>query len=582
MLGKEISLSLSGFGSSASSAQSFLDLIRKPNNQRQADNKPGDILLQVSFEKTLISVDIPVSDLPAPQADGSSALVRGEAWYILGWLKNNKKVEGIYELRVRDSCYMPHTEMAIRLCVAPFDIEVLDWRRLDMSLSVLHAMDDEKSLTCPKLKRLRLYAGGWPALAYWTSEESLLFLDSLPELRSVEIHILSEFVGQYLSGSYVQLSENRFNTFKVAKPDSKLNVAFEAKSWSDLCPVVQRKIKPRDPTAVEATQLSNFLTAYGTLHREFGDDAVDGWRRTRLERRVLLSPLDEGRKHTPYIRVAIIDNGVDPGSINCHSISGSSFVPSDTGESNWWHITHSHGTKMARIITDLNPYCRLLVAKVGDSRTDFTASRVIKALNWAVAAKADIISLSLTLDEGSAKLQIAVDDAVNHGAVIIASVHGEGSRTKGAGYPASYHNVLAIASADGVGGPSSGTVEDQANYLFPGEKIVARTEHLGGLEDTPDISGPSVATAVAAGVASLVLAGERFALFQKECFDRPEYPMKLQGDVVRKVFKAMSSEKNYVRPWMFFGESKSRPSWGEGDSVLSWISRKYDSVLTSD
>jgi hypothetical protein len=80
----------------------------------------------------------------------------------------------------------------------------------------------------------------------------------------------------------------------------------------------------------------------------------------------------------PYIKVAVIDTGVDPGSIKCSRIHGASFIPSGSGggESPWWFSQHPHGTQVAKIITEIDPFCELLVAKVGDAHGDMTTERV--------------------------------------------------------------------------------------------------------------------------------------------------------------------------------------------------------------
>jgi hypothetical protein len=82
----------------------------------------------------------------------------------------------------------------------------------------------------------------------------------------------------------------------------------------------------------------------------------------------------------PYSKVALIDTGVDPGSVQCSQISGASFVSSGSGESPWWFSQHPHGTQMARIITELDPFCQLLVAKVGDLARDVTVGRVSQVM----------------------------------------------------------------------------------------------------------------------------------------------------------------------------------------------------------
>lgn len=116
---------------------------------------------------------------------------------------------------------------------------------------------------------------------------------------------------------------------------------------------------------IEVTRLEAFVQAYCILQKELEDpDFIED-----------VNPIFYADR---FIKVAIIDTGVDPHSIECHSIGGASFVPSESGESPWWFSHHPHGTQMAKIITELNPYCRLLVAKIGDSVMDMTIARLIQ------------------------------------------------------------------------------------------------------------------------------------------------------------------------------------------------------------
>lgn len=119
---------------------------------------------------------------------------------------------------------------------------------------------------------------------------------------------------------------------------------------------------------MEVTHLGAYIEAYSLLQSEFQDEGF----------------LDENRAKptlSPIVNVAVIDTGVDPDSIKCSEIRGASFVSSESGESPWWFSYHPHGTQMGKVITELNPYCRLLVAKVGDSVMDMTVDRVIQANN---------------------------------------------------------------------------------------------------------------------------------------------------------------------------------------------------------
>ena len=123
-------------------------------------------LLNVEFETTLRFVDIAVPKLPRQQQEHWRILIRSEVKQILDWLYGVKGVRGIYELRIRDSLYIPHCEEMIAACLQRFDIEVLDWMRADMSLRPVME-------TCPNLKEITLYASTWASAQAWTSKEGM-------------------------------------------------------------------------------------------------------------------------------------------------------------------------------------------------------------------------------------------------------------------------------------------------------------------------------------------------------------------------------------------------------------------------
>ena len=137
-------------------------MIKGLSNATNATKQKVASLLTVDFETTLRYVDIPIP--PFPQADVDYLFIpeRLEASLVLKWLRDSKKVSGIYELRVRDSLYLPHTEEVIAQCLKEFNVEVLDWMRIDISINPLKQ-------TCPLLKRLTLYVSNWANLSYWVS-----------------------------------------------------------------------------------------------------------------------------------------------------------------------------------------------------------------------------------------------------------------------------------------------------------------------------------------------------------------------------------------------------------------------------
>lgn len=81
------------------------------------------------------------------------------------------------------------------------------------------------------------------------------------------------------------------------------------------------------------------------------------------------------------VKVAVIDNGFDMEVVGKHVPpgGGASFCYDyKDRECNWFLATDPHGTHMANFITQLDPFCELYVAKVGNSRTDITPDAVIQ------------------------------------------------------------------------------------------------------------------------------------------------------------------------------------------------------------
>lgn len=168
----------------------MVDLNAKAENQ-PANGKTQEPLqeptLSVNFESTLSFVDIPVPNLPqAKVTENIGTPIRDEVKRILDWLRGEKEVTGIYELRVRDSLFIPHCEEIIKNCLDKFDIEVLDWERVDLSLEPLKD-------TCKNLKQLTLYGSSWTSLQYWTGEDAMILFDkSLPKVCLISSSCLEQ------------------------------------------------------------------------------------------------------------------------------------------------------------------------------------------------------------------------------------------------------------------------------------------------------------------------------------------------------------------------------------------------------
>ncbi|WP_164984146.1 S8 family peptidase [Oerskovia turbata] len=164
--------------------------------------------------------------------------------------------------------------------------------------------------------------------------------------------------------------------------------------------------------------------------------------------------------------------------------------------------TSDHATSMAGLVAGhrTGPFgggvavgVRLLdVVVVGEQGTA-TASDLAAGLGWAVDRSADVVLISMALENDEPVLREAVAEAVDRGTVVVAA-NGNGIGSFDA-FPAAYDGVLAITSHDAAGLRASLANGRGAWFSLPGHDVLAPV--VGGGYETS--SGTSVAAAVGAG-----------------------------------------------------------------------------------
>ncbi len=241
-------------------------------------------------------------------------------------------------------------------------------------------------------------------------------------------------------------------------------------------------------------------------------------------------PLTEGQGTT----VAVIDSGVNP---NVSDLAGSVVTGPDlTGvhtpmsNPNWG----VHGTWMASLIAGhghagggsgimgIAPRSKVLSIRVVTDRKDpgyatyqhQSDSRVqhalAQAIGYAVQHKVSVISMSLGYGEPSAVVRTALQNALDHGVVVVASSgnSGEsvGARASGQApysFPADYPGVLGVAAVSRSGAAAGFSSDNlSVQVAAPGVNVPAQ----GRDGQYWLVSGTSPACALTAGVAALIKA----------------------------------------------------------------------------
>jgi subtilisin family serine protease len=230
--------------------------------------------------------------------------------------------------------------------------------------------------------------------------------------------------------------------------------------------------------------------------------------------------------------VAVIDSGVNPavsdltGSvITGPDLTGVGTPSSDAG----WGM---HGTWMASLIaghghngggdgiTGIAPQARVLSVRVITDKTDPGYARyereppsrgqrqLAKAIRYAVSHGAGVISMSLGYSTPSRIVRSALQDALDHDVVVVASSGNMGDAANAGGkghapysFPAVYPGVLGVAAVNQAGRPAVFSSENlSVQVAAPGVDVPAQgTDGQYWL-----VSGTSPACALTAGVAALI------------------------------------------------------------------------------
>jgi subtilisin family serine protease len=223
------------------------------------------------------------------------------------------------------------------------------------------------------------------------------------------------------------------------------------------------------------------------------------------------------------VRLAILDTGIDTSHpeftgriLLCHTeVPRTSTCEDDNG-----HGTHVAGIAGASGVNSaakgVAPEVSFLIDKVLDSTGSGSLSQIEAGIEWAVAAHANIISMSLgtnpvdmagialNCDSVFPSLTEAVDSAVADGVTVVAAAGNAG--LNGLGAPGCIGSVIAVGavgSNDVLAYFSSiGAAMSDHGVVAPGVNIFSTL--LSGTYET--LSGTSMATPMVSGTAALVLS----------------------------------------------------------------------------
>ena len=155
--------------------------------------------------------------------------------------------------------------------------------------------------------------------------------------------------------------------------------------------------------------------------------------------------------------------------------------------------------------------------------------------------------MSFAISDDNTELSEKCSDARRHGIVMLCSTHDEGPRVSKA-FPADYADTIAIAACDAYGRISrdkdaNHNMDAKYNYKIHGVEIA--TGKVPFLVSEDRISGSSVATAIAAGLSSLILSCDRLAFPGRKYFDQSGKKAKFsRQEIVEHYFERMVAKQD--------------------------------------
>ncbi|KAE8361736.1 peptidase S8/S53 domain-containing protein [Aspergillus caelatus] len=245
--------------------------------------------------------------------------------------------------------------------------------------------------------------------------------------------------------------------------------------------------------------------------QSYAAHSADTWL-DNLQKRVHPFVKTKRDREDEKVKIAVLDSGIDPDHPDLVKHRGRIVECQDwTSSKVGTQDVVGHGTHTTALLLKIAPVSTIYVAKVFDSSTanESTRQHVAEAISHAVHTwRVDIITMPFGFRYRSEAIAEAVQIATNKRVLLFGAASNLGSIEKQPAFPARFNQVFCINSADGLGVTSrftpSARVSDD-NFTLLGEAVESAwpTQLRQGQRQRK--SGTSIATAIAAGIAALVL-----------------------------------------------------------------------------
>ncbi|KIW25944.1 uncharacterized protein PV07_09078 [Cladophialophora immunda] len=490
---------------------------------------------------------------------------RDDATRILRWLQS-KDVKRILHVIVDDMEPNYHSNDSIERALEKAKVEILDWHRPDLCPSTIFNVGKN-------LKRLEVE--GLPMLAQYGKLERIIIFspEDSPDLSADMSKQLKRFddrlkrnwslaaekstskpqeesaIGRLLrrDGEATQDDEATLASQSLHRDSVQAPQTNPATSQVSAKHEIAANNRTTTPEIIHTSAKTSLKAKLGDnsgqaveLDQHRWMQCMENFTTAFLRVRQLSAKDIPATKSLEPIRVALIDDGVDTTnrSLQGRTDRGRSFAFDQRGK----RTTHTG----------------CLIAAMERSWLGSSA------INHAVDCGARVISMSWSVrppTDGALqkKFKEAVQRAVNRKTVLLCASSDQGKTGNDQTYPheADRANIIRIGAATAMGSNAEYVDKHQIDFLFPGHEILLK-------ESTPDKElgdvhkGSSVATAIAAGLAALVLECVRVGHFWTSKLDHHQWItdqdyLMMDSKAIKAAFEGMSrSRSSYIWVWETF------------------------------
>lgn len=216
------------------------------------------------------------------------------------------------------------------------------------------------------------------------------------------------------------------------------------------------------------------------------------------------------------VKVAIVDSGINIKEFPDFLIFEKEFT--EKRENN--NATLEHGTSIAGIILVNNIFEKRLkpliedmevysAKVVSDVNNGVMVDDFVKAIEWSIDNKVDVINISLGFKQDHAEVRSVVQKAIQNDIIIVASSGNNFGLN--ADYPARYPEVLSVGAVDESLNILPFNSHGKIDYVAPGENIISISS-IGGKKV---YEGTSVATAFVTRLIVLKLSENKDKLISR-------------------------------------------------------------------